>query len=84
MADISQIKLPNLSTYNIKDVTARQMIQDLPTPMVFKGTLGVDGTISSLPSPSPANNGFTYKVITDGTYAGKPAKVGDIFISNGS
>ena len=28
--------------------------------------------------------GFTYKVITAGTYAGQTAKIGDIFISDGT
>lgn len=59
-------------------------IDALPEPMVFKGTLGTGGTITSLPTASSSNEGFTYKVITDGTYASQSAKVGDVFISNGS
>ena len=59
-------------------------IDELPEPMVFKGSLGTGGTITSLPAASSANEGFTYKVITAGTYRGAAAKVGDIFISNGS
>lgn len=59
-------------------------IDELPEPMVFKGSLGTGGTITSLPAASSANEGFTYKVITAGTYRGTAAKVGDIFISNGS
>lgn len=59
-------------------------IDNLPEPMIFKGTLGTGGTISTLPAASSANEGFTYKVITDGTYASKSAKVGDVFTSNGS
>ena len=59
-------------------------IDDLPAPMIFKGTLGVGGTIQTLPTASASNEGFTYKVITDGTYAGQTAKVGDVFTSNGS
>lgn len=58
-------------------------IDNLPAPMIFKGTLGVGGTIQSLPTASASNEGFTYKVITDGTYAGQTAKVGDVFTSNG-
>ena len=61
-----------------------QYIDGLPEPMIFKGTLGTGGTISSLPTASSANEGFTYKVITAGTYASQAAKVGDTFISNGS
>ena len=59
-------------------------INNLPSPMVYKGTLGTNGTITSLPNVSTANTGFTYKVITAGTYASKAADVGDMFISNGS
>lgn len=59
-------------------------IDNLPSPMIFKGTLGVGGTIQTLPAASASNEGYTYKVITDGTYAGQTAKVGDVFTSNGS
>ena len=59
-------------------------LDTLPSPMIFKGTLGTGGTITSLPTAATANTGFTYKVITDGTYAGTTAKVGDVFVSNGS
>ena len=52
-------------------------------PMKFKGTLGTGGTITTLPAASSANNGYTYLVITDGTYAGQEADAGDQFISNG-
>ena len=44
-------------------------IDALPEPMVFKGTLGTDGTITSLPAAAASNEGYTYKVITDGQYA---------------
>lgn len=55
-------------------------ISELPRPMVFKGTVGVNGTITTLPVDGSATVGDTYKVITDGTYAGIAAKVGDTFI----
>ena len=48
--------------------------------MIFKGSLGTGGTITSLPINGTATVGDTYKVITDGTYASKAAKVGDTFI----
>lgn len=60
------------------------IINNLPVPMIFKGTLGTNGTITNLPVASSDNEGFTYKVITDGTYASISAKVGDMFTSNGS
>ena len=56
-------------------------IDNLPEPMVFKGTLGTNGTITTLPTASADNEGFTYKVITAGTYASTAAKVGDVFVS---
>ena len=62
-------------------------IDNLAEPMVFKGTLGAAGdnpTITELPTASSANEGFTYKVITAGTYASIAAKVGDVFVSNGT
>lgn len=59
-------------------------IDALPEPMIFKGTLGKDGTITSLPAADASNEGYTYKVITDGKYASQYAKTGDVFISNGS
>lgn len=59
-------------------------ISDLPEPMLFKGSLGTGGTITSLPAASSSNEGYVYKVITAGTYANQSAKVGDTFISDGS
>lgn len=55
-------------------------LDTLPEPMVFKGSLGTGGTITALPVDGSASIGDTYKVITDGTYASKAAKVGDTFI----
>ena len=59
-------------------------ISALPKSMVFKGSLGTGGTITSLPTAATANNGFVYQVITAGTYASQAADIGDLFISNGS
>ena len=70
------------------DVATAKAVYDaiaaLPEPMIFKGSLGTGGTITSLPTASTANEGYTYKVITAGTYASQAAKVGDLFISNGT
>lgn len=52
--------------------------------MQFKGTLGTNGTATSLPAAAAANEGFAYKVITAGTYQSVAAKVGDMLISNGT
>lgn len=59
-------------------------IDNLPEPMVFKGSLGTDGTLKSLPDAAVENVGHTYKVITAGTYANKTAKIGDTFVSTGT
>lgn len=59
-------------------------ISALPEPMIFKGSLGTGGTITSLPAAASTNEGFTYKVITAGTYASIAAKIGDTFISDGT
>ena len=75
-------KADKSNTYTKTEVDT--LIDNLPAPMIFKGTLGVGGTIQSLPDASASNEGYTYKVITDGTYAGQTAKVGDVFTSNGS
>lgn len=60
------------------------VINALPEPMIFKGSLGTGGTITTLPAASSDNEGFTYKVITAGTYASQAAKIGDTFISDGT
>ena len=56
----------------------------LSSAMLFKGSLGTGGTITSLPAAAAGNTGYTYKVITAGTYASQAAKVGDVFVSDGS
>ena len=92
VADITDF--PTLGTAAAKDYTSTydptssdlvtgevvgEAINSLPNPMVFKGSLGDGGTITQLPAPVAANEGFTYKVITEGTYAGVQAGVGDMF-----
>ena len=46
--------------------------------MIFKGTLGTNGTITALPTEH--SQGWTYKIITPGTYAGKVCEIGDMII----
>ena len=48
--------------------------------VVMRGTLGTGGTITALPTASKTILGDAYKVITNGTYGGQAAKVGDVFI----
>lgn len=69
------------STKLITSGAVYNAIDNLPEPMIMKGTLGTNGTITSLPTASASNEGFTYKVITAETYASQAAKVGDVFVS---
>ena len=56
-------------------------IDALPSPMVFRGSLGTGGVITALPVDGSAKVGDTYKVITAGTYYGdQSAKIGDMYI----
>lgn len=49
--------------------------------MDYKGTLGADGDVATLPE-TDMQNGDTYKVVTKGEYAGQNAYIGDMFIYN--
>lgn len=46
--------------------------------MIFKGTIGTGGTVTALPDVHQA--GWTYRVITAGTYAGHKCEIGDLII----
>ena len=84
---VASTSAPSSSSTDTQIPTAKAVwkaIDDLPEPMVFKGTLGTNGTITTLPSASSSNEGYTYKVITAGTYQGITCKVGDVVVSNGS
>ena len=89
--NISDIVNNLTSTDTDKPLSANQgkvlkdIIDGLPTPMQFKGSVGTNGTIewSNLPSASASNEGWQYKVITD--HATTPiCEEGDLIISNGS
>lgn len=47
--------------------------------MIFKGTLGTGGTVTAL--PTTYKTGWTYRVITAGTYAGNVCEIGDLVIA---
>lgn len=47
--------------------------------MIYKGTLGTGGTITALPTTYDV--GWTYKVISAGTYAGNVCQAGDMVIA---
>lgn len=92
---ISLSSAPSSSSTDLPtDYAVWKAIDDLPEPMIFKGSVGTaSATISTLPTPSASNEGWTYKAITTGTSAvyhdldgGETAadvKVGDSLISNG-
>ena len=46
--------------------------------MLFKGTIGTGGTVTSLPATH--NAGDTYRVITANEYAGQQCEIGDLII----
>lgn len=58
-----------------KEISEKLAVSDA---MVYKGTIGAKGTISTLPDIHEV--GWTYKVITAGTYAGMICEVGDMII----
>lgn len=76
MAELDIIEFPDGTQHQFRD----SRVDNLPDPMVYRGTLGTGGTIQSLPVDGSATVGDTYKVITAGTYAGQDADVGDMFI----
>ena len=47
--------------------------------LIFKGTIGTSGTITAL--PTTYKTGWTYRVITAGTYAGQVCEIGDLIIA---
>lgn len=55
-------------------------VEELPQAMIFRGSLGTGGTITTLPTADATTVGDVYQVIEDGTYASQSAKVGDLFV----
>ena len=75
---------PNAGTSTTQIATTEfvsNAIRDLVNAMLFKGTIGTNGTAGTTLPTSEVRIGDTYKIITDGTYAGQAAKVGDMFIA---
>lgn len=50
MADISVIKMPDNSSYNLKDAAARQSIAALPTDVQVNGTSVVSSNVANIPT----------------------------------
>lgn len=71
------------SSHNIDVTPTTFTLPALPTgAMIFKGTLGTGGTVTALPTSPVA--GWSYKVITAGTYANISCTVGDMLVHDGS
>lgn len=47
--------------------------------MIIKGTIGTSGTVTAL--PTTYKTGWTYRVVTAGTYAGQVCEIGDLIIA---
>ena len=54
-------------------------IAELNDALIYKGTIGTGGDVETLPETYSA--GWTYKVITAGTYAGHVCEVGDMIVA---
>lgn len=72
VADNSQIATTTFVTDAISESFAAN------DAMIFKGTIGTGGTVTALPDTH--NIGWTYRVITPDTYAGKKCEIGDLII----
>lgn len=55
-----------------------QALMRVAEAMVYKGTIGTGGTVTALPDTH--THGWTYKVITAGTYAGVVCEIGDMIV----
>lgn len=63
-------------------------ISNLEKPVIFKGTVGTGGTVSSLPTPQASTRGYEYQAITAGTIPAAQSasgsqetyKIGDMLI----
>ncbi len=49
--------------------------------MTYKGTIGTGGTAGTDLPTTGVKVGDTYKIVSEGTYAGQASKVGDLFIA---
>lgn len=85
-SDLRKIKIGDGST-TITDLSFAYMspeeIQSIVAAsdaMVFKGTLGTNGTVTFVPTDNVVK-GDTYKIVTAGTWAGSSCKVGDLIIA---
>lgn len=65
-------------------IVTQSDISGIVGAMVYQGTLGEGGTVTTLPQAAAGNKGYVYVVSVDGTYNGnESAQVGDMYVSNG-
>lgn len=79
-----------IATTEFVNTAINSSISNITSAMVFKGTVGTGGTITTLPTVGSASlrTGDTYKVITAGKYPAYDANIevqaGDTFIFDGA
>jgi hypothetical protein len=73
------VKTWNQLEYNFPTVTEMNNLLAASDAMIFKGTIGTDGTLQILPTTYQV--GWTFKIVTAGTYAGNNLEIGDVLIS---
>lgn len=85
-SDYGVVKLDSSVTASGKNPVTGKAIYDYvgdaiaaSDAMIFKGTIGTGGTVTAL--PTTYKTGWTYRVITAGTYAGQKCEVGDLIIA---
>lgn len=61
------------------DEAVKSALDTVADAMIFKGTIGEGGTPGTLPTEYKV--GYSYKVITAGTYAGNACEVGDMLVA---
>lgn len=77
MADISVIKMPDNSSYNIKDAAARESIAALPTDVQVNGMSVVSNNVANIPIAS-SNELGAVKLDSSGTYGTTYIQNGDV------
>lgn len=84
--DYIQANVSTLATESLQQIKIGNTVYSVLAAQTttYKGTLGIGGTIQSLPTASLENSGWQYIVVTAGTYESQSASIGDSFISNGS
>lgn len=68
----------NANPTNNLEAATKQYVDNILTTndaLVYKGTIGTGGTVTTLPSTH--KQGWVYKVITANTYAGQTCEIGD-------